>query len=195
MFHSVNKIQIWVYQSLEGGRTKSWLMALTTNILRPHHVRSEAGGKREDSNLLIWELVYPGLFASYFLSVALLSPVSAWCPMREEFIAFIADTTLVSFRAGPSPGEERGCDILAVHWPGCAQRLASGSVKPQAPWVEVGCRAGPQSPWPWQSCAPCQICANQSKINHMPAQEFKVRPCFPWFTCNTKGSKLPSRKT
>lgn len=90
-------------------------MALTPNIHRSHHIRNEGGEKRGESNLLIWEPIYPELFASYFISVALLSPVSAWCPMREEFIVFIADTTLASFRAGLSAGDESGCNILAVH--------------------------------------------------------------------------------
>lgn len=163
-------------------------MALTSDIHRPHQVWNEGGEKRGESDFLIWELTYPELFASYFISVALLSPVASWCPMRGEFILFIAYTTLASFRAGLSAGDESGCSILAVHWPDCAQHQASSSMKPQATWVEGVCRASRRSLWSWQSCA------NHSRINRIPAQEFRVRLCFPWFTCNTKGSKLPSGK-
>lgn len=153
-------------------------MAPTSRVHRPHHVRNEGREKRGKLDLLMWEPIHPELFACYFFAAALTSPVSARCLMRGECILFIADTTLASFRAGLSAGDESGCNILSVHWPGCAQSQASGRMKSQA--------AAPSSPWPWESCA------SHSRDNHMRAQEFKVRLCFLSFTRNTKGSKIPS---
>lgn len=106
-------------------------MAPTSHIHRPHHVRNEGREKRGKSNLLMWEPIHLELFACYFFSVALTSPVSAWCLMRGEFIMFIADTTLASFLLGMKVVAIFClCTDQAVHK---ARPVAAWSPKPQLP--------------------------------------------------------------
>lgn len=147
-------------------------MALDIKVHRPHHVRNEGEQKREKSNFLILEPINPVICQLFSFG----SPVSVWCLTRESSLP------LLTPRLPPS---EQGFLLVmrmaAVFWPGQGQH---GGPSPMGGvWLQG--RSPLSLAMGGQSCALWQSCANHSRIYHMPAQEFKVRQCFPQFTCNT----------
>lgn len=131
--------------------------------------------ERGESNLLIWKTIYPELFTSCFISIVLLSPISARCPTRGELITFIVDTTLPSFRVTHSAGGGSGCNILAIF---CTTPGQQQSAKPQG-WVAEQVPVAPGRGRAVQTAAGFTTCLTRSSRSDCASLDSHATPKTP----------------